>query len=195
MQALRAELNPHFLFNALNAVSGLVRRKENGAAVRMLAALGELLQTTLDHCRPPEIPLREELQLLERYLAIERVRFGDRLVIDVDPPRAAADALVPTFILQPLVENTIRHGISRRRGAGRIDIRVEREGDALVLVVHNTGDGVAPDARAGLGLTNTRARLVELYGGGACLELESAPEGGARVRVRLPYRAEETRLA
>ena len=187
MQALRAELHPHFFFNALNSVSGLVRRNENDAAVRMLARLGELLQVTLDHGREPEISLREELQLLERYLDIERVRFGDRLTIGVAHPETASDALVPTFILQPLVENAIRHGISRRKGPARIDIHAERQGDALFLAVRDTGAGLSANPREGIGLSNTRARLAELYGSSATLSLENGPEGGAQVRIKLPY--------
>jgi LytS/YehU family sensor histidine kinase len=193
MQALRSELNPHFLFNALNAVAGLVRRQENDAAVRMLARLGELLSATLDQKRGPQIPLREELLLLDRYLDIERVRFGDRLTIDVRHGPEADRALVPTFMLQPLVENAVRHGISRRAGRARIEVRAERAGDALHLAVRDTGEGLdSPGApREGIGLSNTRARLTELYGGAATLSLENAPGGGACVRVSLPYRLAE----
>ena len=186
LQALRAELNPHFFFNALNAISGLVRLQRNDDAVRMLAGLGELLQTTLGQGRAPEIPLREELQLLERYLAIERVRFGDRLTIDVSC--STSGALVPTLILQPLVENAIRHGIARRSGPGHIRIVAERDGDALLLAVRDTGEGVEERPQEGVGLSNTRARLRELYGAAASLVLENLPEGGARVRLRLPFR-------
>jgi signal transduction histidine kinase len=190
MQALRSELNPHFLFNALNAVSGLVRRGENDAAVRMLARLGELLSATLDQKRGPEIPLRDELLLLDRYLDIERVRFGDRLTVDVRQGLDAGAALVPTFMLQPLVENAVRHGISRRPGRARIEVRAERTGDALQLAVRDTGEGLDTPGppREGIGLSNTRARLTELYGGAASLSLENAPGGGACVRVSLPYR-------
>jgi two-component system, LytTR family, sensor kinase len=190
MQALRSELNPHFLFNALNAVSGLVRRQENDAAVRMLARLGELLSATLDQKRGPQIPLREELLLLDRYLDIERVRFGDRLVIEVRHGPEADAALVPTFMLQPLVENAVRHGISRRPGRARIEVQAERAADALQLTVRDTGEGLdAPGSlREGIGLSNTRARLSELYGAAATLSLENAPGGGACVRVSLPYR-------
>jgi anti-sigma regulatory factor (Ser/Thr protein kinase) len=189
MQALRAELNPHFFFNALNAVSGLVRKQENEAAVKLLARLGDLLSVTLDHARPPEIPLREELMLLDRYLAIERARFGDRLTVLVEHDGPSADALVPTFILQPLVENAIRHGIGQKAGQGSVEVRASREGEALLLAVHDSGEGVSSSRREGIGLSNTRARLGELYGASASLVLENAAEGGACARVRLPYRS------
>ncbi|MFN2546258.1 MAG: sensor histidine kinase [Myxococcales bacterium] len=190
MHALRSELNPHFFFNALNAVSGLVRREENDAAVRMLARMAELLSATLDHDRGPEIPLREELALLDRYLDIERVRFGDRLKIDVDLDEGAAGALVPTFMLQPLVENAIRHGIAKRSGRSQIEVSARREAAGLVLAVRDTGEGVHPEPREGVGLSNTRARLGELYGKEASLVLENLPGGGACVRVTLPLRLE-----
>ena len=188
MQALRAELNPHFFFNALNAVSGLVRRRENDAAVTLLARLGELLSETLDHSRPPEIPLREELDLLERYLAIERARFGDRLTVRIEHDGASADALVPTFILQPLVENAIRHGIAREAGQGKVEVRARREGDALLLAVLDSGAGLSASRGEGIGLSNTRARLDGLYGASASLVLENAEAGGACARIRMPYR-------
>ena len=189
MQALRSELNPHFFFNSLNAVSGLVRRGDNDAAVRMLARMGELLSATLDHQRGPEIPLREELSLLDRYLDIERVRFGERLTIDVAHDASADGALVPTFMLQPLVENAIRHGISRRSGRSRIEVSAHRENGSLLLAVRDTGEGLSQtEPREGIGLSNTRARLGELYGNSASLVLENAPGGGACVRVTLPFR-------
>jgi two-component system, LytTR family, sensor kinase len=193
VQALRTELNPHFFFNALNSVSGLVRRGENDAAVQMLARLGELLRLTLDRDVPPEIPLGSEIALLDRYLDIERVRFGDRLTVDIglDPP--AEDARVPALILQPLVENAIRHGITKCPGPGRIQILARRAGDALELSVRDTGEGLHPRdltmRREGIGLSNTRARLAAMYGDGASLRLDNAPGGGALVTLRLPWRA------
>jgi two-component system, LytTR family, sensor kinase len=194
MQALRAELNPHFFFNALNAVSGLVRRRENDAAVRMLARLGELLRTTLDRDTAPEIPLRDELALLDRYLDVERVRFGDRLTVAVEHDGASAGALVPTLILQPLVENAIRHGVSARPGNALVQVLARREGARLRIAVRDTGEGVGPAARRdglglGIGLSNTRARLAELYGAEASVALDNAPGGGACVTLTFPYRA------
>jgi signal transduction histidine kinase len=192
MQALRMELNPHFFFNALNAIAGLVRRHDTEGAVRMLARLGELLRVTLDHDLAPAIPLRDELALLERYLDIERVRFGERLTIDVGCDAASLRGLVPPLLLQPLVENAIRHGVARRPGPARIEIRALLDDARLHLTVTDSGIGLDPSAaerREGVGLTNTRARLAELYGGGAALTLANAPAGGARVTLTLPYRA------
>jgi LytS/YehU family sensor histidine kinase len=193
VQALRTELNPHFFFNALNAISGLVRRGENDAAVQMLARLGELLRLTLDRDLAPEIPLYRELALLDRYLDIERARFGDRLTVDIalDPP--AEDACVPALILQPLVENAIRHGITKCPGPGRIQILAKQSGTELELSVRDTGDGLGVRdltvRREGIGLSNTRARIAAMYGDAASLRLENAPGGGALVTLRIPWRA------
>ena len=193
VQALRTELNPHFFFNALNAISGLVRRGENDAAVQMLARLGELLRLTLDRDLAPEIPLYSELALLDRYLDIERARFGDRLTVDIalDPP--AEEARVPALILQPLVENAIRHGITKCPGPGRIQILAKQSGALLELSVRDTGDGLgARDLtvrREGIGLSNTRARIAAMYGDAASLRLENAPGGGALVTLHIPWRA------
>ena len=189
LQALRLELNPHFFFNALNSVSGLVRRGESDAAVRMLARLGELLSATLDHDRPPQIPLREELDLLDRYLDIERVRFGDRLSVTVRVEPGAASALVPTFFLQPLVENSIRHGIARRSGTARIEVTARVDGRTLHVDVSDSGEGVRIGAREGIGLSNPRARLTELYGDSATVSLENGAAGGGLARIALPFRS------
>jgi signal transduction histidine kinase len=199
VQALRTELNPHFFFNALNAVSGLVRRGENDQAVQMLARLGELLRLTLDRDLAPEIPLGSELALLDRYLDIERVRFGDRLTVDIgmDPP--AEDAQVPALILQPLVENAIRHGITKCPGPGRIQILARRVGATLELSVRDTGEGLAARdltmRREGIGLSNTRARLAAMYGDAAILRLENAPGGGALITLVIPWRAASAAVA
>lgn len=189
LAALRMELNPHFLFNALNAVAGLVRRREHDAAVNVLARVGELLRHTLDREATQESPLEEELAFLRRYLEIERIRFRDRLAIreEIDP--AVLEALVPTLILQPLVENAVRHGIARTAGPGRITLSAERVADDLRLVVRDTGGGFAGNGRRrdGVGLSNTRERLAQLYDGRGRLETRTLPEGGAEVIVTLPY--------
>ena len=191
MQALRMELNPHFLFNTLNAISGLVRREENGAAVQMLAGLGDLLRATLDREMAPEVPVAVELTVLQRYLDIERVRFGPRLTIEIDVAPDVADALVPALIFQPLVENAIRHGVTKRPGSALVRVGAWRDGDDLRLEVRDTGEGLAPargrPVREGVGLSNTRARLAELYGAAASLRLDDAAGGGARVSVSLPF--------
>src|SRR5688572_9661558 len=192
IHALRMELNPHFLFNTLNAVAGLVRRREHDGAVDMLARLSDLRGTTLDRDMPAEVPLTDELVFLGRFVDIELVRFGDRLRVtwDIDPE--VRTALVPPLILQPLVENALRHGIARRPGPATLRISARKTGLHLELVVRDSGDGLAPnavgDGREGIGLSNTRARLVELYGEGtASLEVADAPGGGVRARVLLPF--------
>ncbi|MEX2152708.1 MAG: histidine kinase [Gemmatimonadaceae bacterium] len=214
LAVLRMELNPHFLFNALNSVAALVRRREHDAAVGALARIGDLLRLTLDRQAMTEAPLSDELTLVRQYLEIERLRFQDRLTLEEDVDPAALNALVPTLILQPLVENAVRHGVARWPGAGRISVRAMREGARLRLVVHNTGAGftaasmdgvtrspsttgvtVAPartNGTAGVGLSNTRARLAHLYGDRASLETRNGPppDGGAEVVVLVPYHTE-----
>ncbi|MGH7530156.1 MAG: sensor histidine kinase, partial [Gemmatimonadales bacterium] len=192
LAALRMELNPHFLFNALNAVAGLVRRRDHDAAVTALARIAELLRHTLDRQAAHESSLDDELVLLRLYLEIERIRFPDRLSVreEIDP--AVLDALVPTLILQPLVENAIRHGIARTPGPGRVTIIGERVADELHLMVRDSGSGFQSGAPAGngVGLSNTRARLEQLYGGHAALATRTLPDGGAEVLVTLPYHVE-----
>jgi len=192
MRALRMELNPHFLFNSLNAVAGLVRRQRNDEAVLVIAQLGDLLRLTLDRDAGQELPLGDELALLERYLAIERVRFADRLTVEMEIADAVRQALVPVLVLQPLVENAVRHGIARCPGPGRIRIAAHRERERLTLEVCDTGVGLrgsngGTPAREGVGLSNTRARLEELYGSAAGLLLADAPGGGVCARLWLPY--------
>ncbi|HSJ08948.1 MAG TPA: histidine kinase [Longimicrobiales bacterium] len=195
LQALRMELNPHFLFNTLNTISGFVRRGEADKAVTMLARLGDLLRTTLDQRLPDEIALAQELTLLDSYLSIERVRFGDRLTLVVSVDDDALDALVPTFVLQPLVENAVRHGIGGRAGPCTIEITGRRDGDTVVLSVNDTGVGLppTPQLREGVGLGNTRARIGQLYGTAASLHLAAGAGGGASVSLRVPYRAATSR--
>ncbi len=184
--ALRMQLNPHFLFNSLNAVTVLVRDGNTGAASRMLELLSDVLRQVLRTDATHETTLTEEIEFLRAYLAIEQVRFSDRLrpTLDVDP--AITQALVPRFILQPLVENALRHGIARRAGAGVLSVRARRDGSDLVLTVQDDGPGLSTGS-TGVGLANTRARLSALYGARASLEIANAPEGGAVATVRLPY--------
>jgi two-component system LytT family sensor kinase len=187
LDALRMELNPHFLYNALNAIAGLVRRHETGQAVGMLASLGTLLRLTLERREGHEISLRRELDLLELYLDIERTRFSDRLGVEVAVEPETSDALVPSFVLQPLVENAIRHGIALVPGPGRIRISARAEAERLVVEVMDTGPGFA-GMREGVGLRNTRARLAELYGPAAELAIERVASGGTIASLRLPLR-------
>lgn len=187
--ALRMQLNPHFLFNSLNAITVLVRDAETAAASRMLELLSELLRQVLRSEPGHETTLADELAFIGRYLEIEKVRFSDRLKprIEVDP--AIAQARVPRFILQPLVENALRHGIARRSDSGLLELSARREGDDLVLQVRDDGPGLRTDAAVttGVGLMNTRSRLAALYGERASLEIADAAGGGVIATVRLPY--------
>lgn len=191
LDSLRTQLNPHFLFNTLNAISVMAMKGERQGVVRMLTLLSDLLRLSLDHTQQV-VSLREELEILDRYLEIEHVRFRDRLTLERDIDPAVLDAEVPSLLLQPLVENAIRHGISRRPGTGIV--RVEAEivnGDCVELRVLDTGpgvDGVPSRDGTGVGLANTRARLEQLYGSRQELILASRPEGGACTTVRLPLR-------
>ena len=186
LQALQGQMQPHFLFNTLNAI-GVLIREDPPAAGRVVSLLADLLRRTLDVAQQQEVPLREELDFLARYLEIERTRFPDRLRVLVDVPEALGAQLVPSFLLQPLVENAVRHGIAPRPEGGRIAVRGRRDGEALVLDVWNDGAPLDPDRRDGIGLAATRERLQRLYGAAATLTLGPA-EGGVRARVTLPAR-------
>jgi two-component system LytT family sensor kinase len=191
LAALRTQLQPHFLLNSLNAITVIVRDRDTLTATRMLEQLGEMLRRVMRTDRPQEVPLAEELDFVRRFLAIEEIRFSDRLrpVFQVDP--ALLSAAVPELLLQPLVENALRHGLAKRVTATMLTIAARREGDELVLSV--TDDGPGPgggleEPREGVGLANTRERLATLYGDRARLLLVATPEGGAAAVVRLPYR-------
>lgn len=188
LQALRMQLHPHFLFNTLNAISTLVHKNPE-AADEMLANLSELLRATLDTTQQ-EIPLRQELAFLDRYLEIQQARFGERLQIEKELDAAALEARVPTLILQPLVENAIRHGIEPQTGVGRVRLQARRTGPLLSLIVHDNGSGLKSSAQPpeGIGLANTRARLQQLYGDSAQLRLKTSPEGGCSVELEIPFR-------
>jgi two-component system LytT family sensor kinase len=188
--ALRMQLNPHFLFNSLNAVLVLVRDQNTASASRMLELLSDLLRQVLRADATHEASLEIELAFLERYLKIEQVRFSDRLRPRIDTDPSISKAAVPRFLLQPLVENALRHGIARRADAGVLNVTARREGADLVLTVQDDGPGLSPggtESGSGVGLANTRARLAALYGGRASLDLANAPGGGVIARLRLPY--------
>ena len=193
LEALTAQLQPHFLFNTLHGVTALMRRDPD-AAETMLVRLGDLLRRTLDRGDAPEIPLRAELELLQHYVDIQQVRFGDRLTVSVDADPALRDALVPRFLLQPLVENALQHGIGRRAGPGRVSIRARERtngaGRALELNVTDDGPGLDNGRlREGVGLGNTRRRLAVLYGEAAGLELvRDGDQTGLTARVTLPLK-------
>jgi two-component system LytT family sensor kinase len=187
VQLLRSQLQPHFLFNALNAVSELVH-EDPEKADRMIGLLSDLLRATLEAGDRPEVPLDEELELVDRYLAIQRIRFGDRLRVETSAGPECAALLVPHLCLQPLVENAIRHGLSSRARGGTITIGAAVDDRALVLTVADDGVGLGPPLVDGIGLANTRARLVSLYGPEGRLAVEPRPEGGTVATIRLPRR-------
>jgi len=186
LNALRAQLNPHFLFNTLNAVSTLVDEDPPGAR-RMIARLSDLLRHTLGEGGEQEIPLARELEMLRRYLDIMEVRFQGKLEVSIETEASLDDALVPNLVLQPLVENAFRHGLAQMQTVGRVAVRAVRDDGDLVLTVRDNGRGPANPVREGVGLTNTRARLTQLYGERQRLALNADEDGGAVVEVRLPY--------
>jgi two-component system, LytTR family, sensor kinase len=192
LDALRMQLHPHFLFNALNSVSVLMR-KDVDAADRMLLQLSGLLRVTLARNAAHEIRLRQELEILDRYLEIEQIRFQDRLTVRTRVDPSALDALVPQLFFQPLVENAIRHGISDRETGGVIDIRAERQNGMLCLQVRDNGSGLnTPRGNLveGVGLSNTRSRLEYLYGSGGRFEVGDAEEGGLIITAAFPFHTE-----
>jgi two-component system, LytTR family, sensor kinase len=186
LEILRNELHPHFLFNALHSISTLMHRNVE-AADEMLAQLGDLLRLSLERHDVQQAPLREELLVLEPYLNILRIRFGDRLSIGVDVDPALLEVTVPLFLLQPLVENAVRHGIERRAGAGRIDIHARATEDHLQISIADDGAGLSQNGiREGIGLSNIRLRLEQLYGPRASIALEGNPQSGTEVTVTIP---------
>ena len=200
--ALRMQLHPHFLFNSLNAITVLVRDQDTANAARMLDLLSDVLRQVLTDGQNHETSLAEELSFLERYLAIEQVRFSDRLTVRFDIDDAIRDAAVPAFVLQPLVENALRHGIAHRADGGTVRITARRDGGDLVLTVTDDGAGSNATGQSaagnGLGLANTRERLTTLYGARASLALHPRADDeshGTVATVRLPYRAIGSPLA
>jgi two-component sensor histidine kinase len=188
LQALRMQLNPHFLFNTLNSIASLVH--EQPKAEEMIEALSDLLRLTLSASEQQEVTLGEELHFLDRYLLIEQTRFGERLHVEKQIESGALDAVVPILILQPLVENAVKHGVEAQIAPGCIRIAVERVGDALRLTVSDNGRGLAAaegKLKEGVGLGNTRSRLKELYGERASLEVRPAKTGGLAAQIRIPW--------
>ena len=194
LQALKMQLHPHFLFNALHSISALVHADPD-AADTMIARLGDFLRLTLDTAAAQEVPLRQEIEFLNCYLEIERIRFRDRLTTSIVVDPQALECRVPNLLLQPIVENAIRHGVAPRSAPGRVEVRAERRGGSLRLQVKDNGRGLPEGACAtkggGVGLSNTRARLEQLYGGAYSFGIENDPAGGAVVTLEIPFRAPE----
>ncbi len=188
LEALKMQLEPHFLFNTLNSIAALIRRRPE-VAENMVAELAEFLRLTLENGGTQETPLRDELQFVTRYLNIERVRFHDRLSTTVDASEDALNAQVPNLVLQPIVENAIRHGIAPHAESGAIAIRARCDGTLLRIEVSDDGAGPrnAVPISEGIGLRNTRSRLQQLYGSSASLRLEPADGRGMRAVVEIPF--------
>jgi two-component system LytT family sensor kinase len=192
LQVLRAQLHPHFLFNSLHAISALIDFRPKDAR-RMLAGLGELLRETVDFIDQTEVPLGREIDWLEQYVELQQLRYEERLTVDFDIAPQVVSALVPPLILQPLVENAIKHSIEPRSAGGRIVISATRDGARLILRVHDDGAGVKQSpAGGGVGLRNTRERLSALHDDDCSLELRDAADGGAEAVVSLPFRAAQS---
>ena len=188
LQLLNMQLQPHFLFNTLNTIAELVH-EDAETADQMITDLSTLLRRTMELGKTPEVRLDAELDLLFLYLSLQKARFGDRLKTSVTIDDGARQARVPLLLLQPIVENAIRHGLARHVEAGRVDISARRVGDQLTIEITDDGPGVGDErVREGVGLGNTRARLDALYPGASTLSLTNIEGGGARVLVRLPFR-------
>jgi len=188
LQMLSMQLQPHFLFNTLNTIAELVHQQPD-AAERMIGGLSHLLRESLHAGLVERVPIEQELALLERYVDIQRARFGDRLTVTFSVADSARAALVPGLLLQPLVENAIKHGIGARAGAGRISIAAAREGDRLLVVISDDGRGLRDGAVVeGVGLSNCRARLTALFGAESVgFTIANRDEGGAVVRITMPF--------
>ena len=192
LQALKMQLHPHFLFNTLNSISALLD-EDVDAADQMLARLGDLLRLTLENSGAQQVTLQEELEFLRCYLEIEHVGFHDRLTVNMHVDPETLDARVPNLILQPIVENAIRHGIVSRIAPGEIEIRASRAGDVLQLRVKDNGPGLhggeasGGRIKEGLGLANTRARLQQMYGTAHRFDMADVPEGGLQVTLEMPF--------
>lgn len=193
LESLQAQIQPHFLFNTLNTLAVLARKGDGDAVDRALVDLGELLRVSFDRSSRQEIPLREELEFLERYLGLQRLRFPGRLEVEWSISEEARDARVPALLVQPLVENALEHGLATLRG-GRLSIAAARHGDMLEIVVSDDGPGFreATGGGGGVGLANTRERLALLHGSRGTLICGDRAGGGGEVRISLPWRTSNT---
>jgi sensor histidine kinase YesM len=194
------QMNPHFLFNTLTAISGLVSQERKAEAREVIQRLGELLRQSLGNGNGPFSTVAREVELLEDYLYIQRIRFSDRLSVTVDIDEETRDLLVPTMLLQPLVENAIRHGIEPREEKGTVHVSVQRLGYSLRISIADSGAGFAlggngRPAREGIGIANTRERLDHIYGSAASLQLRNNRGGGAEAVVIVPMIPDTADLA
>lgn len=187
LAALRLQLEPHFIFNALNAVTGLIREKRDTDAIAIIAALGDLLRRVTDRSERLCVSMEEEMDFLHKYLAIQQMRFADRLRVQIDIPDALMQAQVPDFIVQPLVENAIKHGIARRARGGSVKVTAASDGAVLTLSVYNDGPPLPAHRPDGVGLSNTRQRLLALYGEAHSLTLQDQAGIGVLATITLPY--------
>jgi LytS/YehU family sensor histidine kinase len=189
LRALQMQLEPHFLFNTLNAITTLVELGRQKQAAEMLSHLNVILKSTLKRTTPEKVPLSQELELVENYLAIEQIRFADRLRVEIKVDPTALDGLVPCFLLQPIVENAIRHGIARCETEGRVEASARRDGNSLHLRIRDSGHGLTGDCQNGhgIGLTNTRKRLEHFYQTEYAMRAQPLEMGGFEVAIRLPY--------
>jgi len=189
------QLHPHFLFNTLNGIAGLVRDNKNEAAVNMLVGLSDLLRHALEYSDQQEVELKDELAFTKLYLNIQQMRFSDRLQINTNIEPAVLTAMVPNLLLQPLLENALRHGLARTVEAGWIEISAKHQNGSLLITVSDNGAGL-PDhwqlqGSTGIGLANTVARLQQLYGEHHRFDIHNREEGGVEVEVVLPFRKVE----
>ena len=193
LDSLKAQLQPHFLFNTHHAIISLMLKQDTNAAIRMLTRLSDLLRLTLRKTDQQLSSVQDELAALDLYLGIQRERYGDRLIVEVEAAPAALAAEIPWLLLQPLVENALKHGVDARAAGGRVQVQIRREGTRLGVSVRDNGNGFpqefALETSDGIGLRNTRARLVRLYGHAQTFACRNAPGGGAIVEVTLPWRA------
>ena len=195
LQALKMQLQPHFLFNTLHSISALLHKDVN-AADTMIARLGDFLRLTLENAGTQEVSLQEEIEFLRCYLEIERMRFRDRLTVHINIEPAVFGARVPNLILQPIVENAIRHGIAPRSRPGRIEIYARRQDSILQVQITDDGPGLPVNGNSkgilkeGVGLANTQARLQQIYGKAHRLDLANAPMGGLTVTLEIPFKEE-----
>lgn len=189
LDALRKQVEPHFLFNTLNAVSGLVRAGRDEDAVTMIAGLSDFLRHTLERSSRQQVPLAEELEFVEKYLSIEKIRFADRLRLDVDVPLDLYQAQVPSLILQPIVENAVKHGIAKRAEGGTIRIAASLDEGKIALTVSNDGPPLLPVeiSGSGIGNVNVRTRLKNLYGDAFEFTMRNGRAGGVEVAISMPY--------